>query len=104
MRCGLALPLSHNPPEDSDSQEGRAVLCGCIRLLYFYLPIILNYQAMRKAAGSTALPTVSSLWLKCLWQSAGRTPAQSLSQSFAKAKKKNERQVPGPNMTSFNLD
>lgn len=52
-RCSLAwlLPLSHNPPEESDSQEGRTVLGGCIRLLYFYLPIILNYQAMKKVAG-----------------------------------------------------
>ena len=52
-RCSLAwpLPLSHVPPAESDSQKGRTVLCGCIRLLYFYLPIILNYQAMRKVAG-----------------------------------------------------
>lgn len=42
------LPLSLIPPEECDNQESGTVLWGSVRLLYFYLPIIYNYQAIKR--------------------------------------------------------
>lgn len=42
------LPLSHIPPEKGDNQERKTIQCRCVQFFYFYLPIIFNYQAIKR--------------------------------------------------------